>query len=1045
MRPYDWQYTRRRQLIAIAALAVSSVSTTAFAADEQDQPVQLQEVVVTGSRIAAPNLTSTSPIQVISSKTIQQTGKNDVSDILLQLPQNFNNSLGQDLTGNTSGLSAAGGVTTADLRGLGPNRTLVLIDGRRLGNGSPNTSIASPAPDLDQIPVQLIERVDVVTGGASSVYGSDAIAGVVNFIMKKNFEGIQFDGQIGENWHHNHNTAVQQLARDFGVDPPTGSVNDGRNRNFNLTMGTNFADGKGNVTAYFGYLQSDPVYSGDRDFGSCQLEGITSPADPNGPITGTDCTGSGNSNRFTPLGTTVNGVFTPAKGGQLAVVGNQLQPWPAAGQVPPPFFNSQPYITIARQDQRYTAGFMAHDAITDYLQPYMTFGFMNDKSHTAVAPSALFENSNPLDAQTNYQTNCSNPLLSAQEQAIIGCTPALIAADAANPGSALANIEIGRRNVEGGPRSADYEHTNYRAVLGLKGDFLDAWNYDAYGSYYYVSFFNSNNGYLNFQGINNALLVTGTAANPVCISGPPCVPYNIWNQGGVTLDQVTPMLQTGTAFGTVTERILHVDVTGDLGKYGIKLPTANDGIGVNVGFEHRNDHTQFQPDSSELSGLLSGFGGASVPINNSITVKEGFFETRVPLVQDKFLAQDLLLDAGYRRSDYTLIGNVNTYKFEAQWAPTRDVRLRGSYNRAIRAPSIIELYNPQLVGQIGFGEDPCAPDIKTHVAQAPLAQCLNTGVTPAQYGNGIERGQLVNGVAGTNDIPQGTGSQLTQLQGGNPKLKQETADTFTVGANLTPQMLTGFNASIDYWHIKVKDEIGVYPAPAIVQNCLANGDPTFCSQIVRSPANGGLNGASVASGGYIIQTNQNLGEQVLDGIDVDANYRYPLPAFGNMAFGNLLFALNGSYLLHNKTTPYKGAHTYDCAGLFGAVCQTVTPRWRHVARANWETPWNVDVTLTWRFIGKVGLDQNTSDPTLNFASFGVYDAFNREIPNYSYLDLNVAWNVWKGVQIRGGVNNMLDKDPPVITSEITAGGAANTYETYDLMGRQLYLAVTAKF
>lgn len=1038
MCQYDLRFLRHRRWPWIIGLGLAAaVSGPAFAADE-DEAAQLQEVVVTGSRIAAPNLTSTSPIQVISSKTIQQTGKNDISDVILQLPQNFNNSLGQDLTGNTSGLSAAGGVTTADLRGLGPNRTLVLVDGRRLGNGSPNTAIASPAPDLDQIPVQLIERIDVVTGGASSVYGSDAIAGVVNFIMKRNFEGIQFDAQIGEDIHHNHNSSIQGLARDFGVDPPTGTVKDGRNRNFNLIMGTNFADGKGNVTAYFGYLQSDPVYSGDRDFGSCQLEGVQSVKD--GPVDGTDCTGSGNSNRFTPLGTTVNGVFTGAKGGQLGVAGSQLLPWPAAGQVPPPFFNSQPYITIARQDQRYTAGFMAHDAVTDYLQPYMDFSYMNDKSHTAVAPSGLFENSNPLDSQNNYQTNCSNPLLSAQEQAIIGCTPALIAADAANPGTALANIEIGRRNMEGGPRAANFEHTNYRAVLGTKGDFADAWSYDAYGSYYYTTFFNSNTGFLNFQAINNALLVTGTAANPTCISGPPCVPWNIWNQGGVTKDQITPMLQTGTAYGTVTERILHADVTGDLGKYGIKLPTANDGIGINIGFEHRNDHTQFQPDSSELSGLLSGFGGAVVSIDNSQTVKEGFVEVRAPLVQDEFLAKDLVADVGYRRSDYDLIGNVNTYKMELQWAPTADVRLRGSYNRAIRAPSIIELYNPQVVAQIGFGEDPCAPDIKTHVAAAPLAQCLNTGVTAAQYGNGIERGQIVGGVVGTNDIPQGTGSQLTQVQGGNPHLKQEQADTYTIGANFTPQFLNGFAASIDYWQIKVKDEIGTYPAPAIVQNCLVSADPTFCSQLVRNPANGGLNGATVAGGGYIVQTNQNLGAQELRGIDLDATYKLPLPKLGNA-----LFTLNGSYLLKDATTPYKGAHTYDCAGLFGAVCQTVTPKWRHVARASWETPWDVDLTLSWRYIGKVSLDQNSPDPTLNFASFGVYDSFNREISGYSYLDLAVAWNVYKGVQIRGGVNNLLDKDPPVVTSEITAGGAANTYETYDLLGRQLYLAVTAKF
>ncbi|HUI60892.1 MAG TPA: TonB-dependent receptor plug domain-containing protein [Steroidobacteraceae bacterium] len=187
----------------------------------------LQEVVVTGSRIAAPNEVSTSPIQVVSSDSIATTGKTDISDVITQLPQNFNNGLGQDLGNGTSGLTTAGGVSTADLRGLGPNRTLVLVDGRRLGQGSPYTAIQSPAPDLDQIPAGLIDRVEVVTGGASAAYGSDAIAGVINFIMKKNFEGLEVGGQWDADWHDNHDTFMQNLDRGFGQAPATGSSLDG--------------------------------------------------------------------------------------------------------------------------------------------------------------------------------------------------------------------------------------------------------------------------------------------------------------------------------------------------------------------------------------------------------------------------------------------------------------------------------------------------------------------------------------------------------------------------------------------------------------------------------------------------------------------------------------------------------------------------------------------------------------------------------------------------------------------------------------------------
>ena len=1033
MKPASWCIRSAKLVIAVPLASIAP----AFGEEAAEEEPILQEVVVTGSRIAAPNLTSTSPIQVVDSREIQQTGKNDVSDILFRLPQNFNNSLGQDFSNNTSGLSAAGGLSTADLRGLGPNRTLVLINGRRLGVGDPNTAIASPAPDLDQIPVALIDRVDVVTGGASAVYGSDAIAGVVNFIMKKDFEGLQLDYQTGWNWHHNGNSYAQAMTSAGGVPAPRGDIWDGYNRNFNITVGQNFAEGKGNVTAYAGYLQANPVYSGARDFGACQLDAISDTE--GGPITGTGCSGSGNSNRFTPLGTTLDGVFTQAAGARYAVVGNEFLPWPADGQSPPAIFNSQPYISIARDDRRYTGGFMAHYKFADYAEPYAEFGFMNDKTHTEIAPSALFEDSNPLDANLNYATNCSNPLLSAQQQAVLGCTPALIAADAANPGSALANVRIGRRNIEGGPRSADYEHTNYRAVFGSRGIFADAWNYDVYGSYYYTTFFNSNGGFLNFQSINDALLVTtdpDTGA-PVCISGSTCTPYNIWKSGAVTPDQLAPMYLLGTAYGSVTERILHADVTGELGQYGIKLPTARDGIAINVGWEHRSDKTEFQPDSGELSGLLSGFGGASVPINNGITVKEEFVEVRIPLVQDMVGAQDLVADGGYRHSNYSTTGGVNTYKFELQWAPLHDVRLRASYQRAIRAPSIIELYNPQLVGQIAIGEDPCAPAEATGVAAATLEQCLRTGATAAQYGNGIS--PSIPG--GTNTIPQGTASQLTQLIGGNIELQPEIGDTFTVGMNLTPEALPTFNASVDYWHIDLKDEVGTYPASAILSNCLQNGDPTFCSQLVRSPATGGLLGASPESGGYIVQTNQNLGGDVISGIDLGANYRLELPE----ALGSIGFALNGSYMIQNDLTPYSGAHTYDCSGLFGATCQTLNPRWRHTLRTTWATPWNVDVSLLWRYIGSMSLDNNSQDPTLHFAEFGVADDFNARLPAVNYLDLMALWSPYKGIQIRGGINNILDKDPPIVTSEITAGGAANTYETYDTLGRQLFVGVTAKF
>jgi outer membrane receptor protein involved in Fe transport len=1010
--------TRALSKRLLAATVISAISVPAFA---QQAPTNsegaepLQEIIVTGSRIASPNEVSTSPIQVVTSKDLQIYGRSDISDIVNLLPQNFNNALGQDLGNATPGLSTPGGLATADLRGLGPNRTLVLVDGRRLGVGDANTAIAAPAPDLDQIPVGLVERVEVVTGGASAAYGSDAVAGVVNFIMKKNFEGFQLDGNLGENWHNNKNSFADDLVQQFGYPPPTGTAKDGRNRTFDMLMGTNFADGKGNLTAYLGYRHADPVASNQRDFGACQLFPTF---DDSGNKNGVACGGSSNSNWFQPTtGSNAGTVYS--------VFGNNFVPRGSVPTTPPASYNSQAYIYLTREDDRYNAALMAHEEINSFFQPYAEFFFMDDKTHQQVAPAALFKDSNPLDptGAGDYYINCSNPLLSAQQRGIL-CSPAQITADTANPGSAAVQVRIGRRNIEGGTRSADFEHTNYRAVFGTTGDFAEAWNYDLYGQYFYTTFYNSNQKFLSYAGIGNALLATGASASPKCITtnSPGCVPYNIFSDGGVTSAQLNYLYQLGTAQGASTLRTLHADVTGKLGSYGIMSPLAVEGVGVNIGFEHRNDHELLRPDSAEESGLLSGFGSAVAPIDNSIAVKEEFIELRAPLVQDRPGAKELLFDTGYRRSDYTTAGVTNTYKFELQFAPLAEYRFRASYDRAIRAPSVAELFTPPIVGLAQVGGDPCAPPITFS-----LLQCERTGVTAAQYNGG--------------SIPQGTASQLSQETSGNAALKPEQGDTYTIGLNFAPRQIAHLAGSIDYYHIRVKNEVGTIPYLVIVSNCANTGDPAYCSQIVRSPSTGSLTGNSVASGGFVVQKVYNLGTAVNSGIDAQLNYRIDLPA----GFGGVSLALNGTYLLHNETQPLPGAHTYDCAGLFGFTCQTINPRWHHIFRASWETPWDLSVSATWRYIGTVAQDNNTADPTLHFSTWGAYDLFNAKIPSYSYLDLEATWSVNQVLQIRAGANNVLDKDPPILDTSLVAGGAANTYGNYDVFGRQLFVAFTAKF
>jgi outer membrane receptor protein involved in Fe transport len=336
------------------------------------------------------------------------------------------------------------------------------------------------------------------------------------------------------------------------------------------------------------------------------------------------------------------------------------------------------------------------------------------------------------------------------------------------------------------------------------------------------------------------------------------------------------------------------------------------------------------------------------------------------------------------------------------------------------------------------GTDPCAG-----IPGASLLECEHTGVTPAQYGDGVH----------ANNITQCVSGQCGQVIEGNSQLRPEVAKTWSLGLSLTPGEIPGFSASIDYYHIQLQDQVGTYPFAVILNGCLKDGNPTYCSQIVRTPA-GSLTGATVAGGGYFLQKDFNLGLSQVSGIDVQMNYRHTLPA----GWGTFSAALNGAYLLHDTFTPFPGAGTYDCAGLFGSTCSngSVNPHWRHNLRLNWDTPWNAMLSVQWRFIGPTSFDNNSSNPLLAGAEEGAagsheappfYDQYNARIPGYSYLDLTASWRATQNLEVRAGVTNLLDKDPPLIPSFDISGnsGPANSWGAYDYLGRQIFVAFTAKF
>jgi outer membrane receptor protein involved in Fe transport len=997
--PPEWRLAARIAYVLLACAATAAAPARAQQAPAEEDAQELGDVVVTGSRIVQPNMESTSPIQVVTSEEVRLRGTTDVVDLMNTLPQLFQNPT-TDFSNTSNPLSGPGGITTANLRGLGPQRTLVLVDGRRLGIGDANTGNPNPAPNLDQIAPQLIQRVDVVTGGASATYGSDAIAGVVNFVLRRDFEGFEIDAQYGANYSSNDNDLMQGLQREAGIDPRTGSSTDGRTTAISLLMGMNSADGRGNITGYLNYRQADPIRQGARDYSACQLN-----VDIEGGVATPFCAGSANSNLFTVASTGVD----------YAVVGSQFLPWPAENMNPPAFFNSNQFAYLSRGNERYIGGFLGHYQIAEFAEPYAEFSFMNDRTDVEIAPSGIFYQSNPLTPTGGMLVNCDNPLLSAQQRGVMGCTAADVASGASK------DLWIGRRNTEGGGRVSEYEHQNYRGVAGIRGKFADVWRYDAYGSYYYSTLQQSNDNYLSWTGLSRALQVVNRNGTPTCKSvidgsDPSCVPYNIFSSGGVTPEAIAYLNSLGTQYGTVEERIFSASVNGDLGRYGLTVPWATDGVAVAVGLEHRKDSLTFRPDRASLSGDLSGFGGASVAIDAEDSVQEYYGEVRVPLVQGRTGAQDLVFEGGWRYSDYDLSGGVDTWKLGLQWSPVDDVRIRASLQQAIRAPNIIELFTPQAVTNSPvLTSDPCAGANPT----ASLVQCQRSGVTAAQYGR----------------IPQCPSNQCSVLNGGNELLDPEKAKTLSIGFTATPRFLPGLTASLDWYRIKVDDIIGTVPANVVLASCLQTGNATDCSQVRRS-ASGSLVAATVAGGGYVVGTSINVAAVEFSGVDAQLAYRFDVGAMGSLSA-----TLAGSYVDESTTTNRPGGPSYDCTGLYGSVCATVTPEWRHSMRVSWITPWNVTGSLNWRYIGSVKLDTNDPDPTLNN---GTYDPWNAKIGSHSYVDVSAIWDVTPGIAVRLGVNNVLDKSPPLVHTGITGAGAPNTYPTYDLLGRVAFLGVTAK-
>lgn len=972
---------------------------------------QLQEVVVTGTLVRAPNLVSVSPIQTVSSEEIEAQGATNIVDVLNSLPQVY--------TAQTDTTSNNGtGVANLNLRGLGPSRTLVLLDGLRLGPGDPQNQFGSAA-DVNFIPAALVSNVNVLTGGASTTYGSDAVAGVVNFHLRNDFTGIEVT-TTGSIYQHAQSASVNNMlaATNELVKPtiPTSQL-DGGTSDTTLIFGSDLNDHRGHITMYASYHQTSAVLNGTRNFLGCETH-------LNSTATGLICGGS-SSGAF--------GDFKTNSGKTLMLNPDGTPTLVKATSAAD--FNTSNMNWLQRPDKRVLGGAYGHDEVSPGIDVYGSAMFMSDETSAQQAQGGLLLAHGPSG---KLQVPCNNPFLSAAEEPLI-CQDAAgnpLPVYQANGQPNVATIEFPALRDYNYPRFADITHDDYYGVLGVRGHIGHSdWTYDVGGTYWKSRLTWNLQNDVSFNAIQDAI---GSAAYPTPCTAPEnaaCVPLNIFQYFGP--GQVEPassgdinnpavfagIEEPGLESGDTSESNLQAKVSGNLG---ITSPWASHPVSAGLGISNRRNMMSLTPDAAMQQADLVGTGQSFPPVSGTESVLEEYAELWIPVADGKSFVQSLDLDVAGRHSGYEISGghsgfSANTFKLGLVYAPDSDIRFRGSFNRAVRAPNVFELFFPVALNTAEGLTDPCAGSSPA----ASAAACQTTGVTAAQYGM----------------IDQCPAEHCSILSGGNPALQPEVAKTYTVGFELTPDFLHGLRLSADYWDVKVDNYVTTVSAASILNGCLVAGESNLCGLIHR-----GLGGIIFGSTGWISEANTNIGFLRNRGIDVQLDYRYDM---GRM--GGLVFHFTGSDMLEQTVSAPRD--TYDCVGLYGPTCSAGADNgpnfaWRHNVRLTWLTPVDgLGLSARWRYLSAVKLDSNDSSQPALYS--GRHDAYDAVIPAFNYLDLSASWAAGKHLTVIGGINNVMDRDPPLLSHSVIyddfGGGNENLYTAYDTLGRELFLTLTAKF
>jgi outer membrane receptor protein involved in Fe transport len=982
-----------------------------------------EAIVVTGSRIVRRDLESASPVTVVGAEEFQLSGAVNVEQVLNTLPQ--------VLPGVTSFSNNPGnGAVTLNLRNLGATRTMVLVNGRRWMFYN-----TSQIVDLNTIPQFMVEGVDLVTGGASAVYGSDAIAGVANFRLRTDLDGIE-----------------------AGANYSLTGEGDGARYSFDLAMGTQFSDGRGNVTLYGNYTKRNPIYQAARDFSRFAA--------------GDACIVPGSTNSATGVGTSFGGSLGTcvARGGEVGLIAqgsastpiatlpNIIGPTnpsglifdPTGGGVRPynpaqDSYNFAPVNYLQLPQERYLVGGYANYEITNSIEAYAEGSFINNSVPQELAATPIGQ-SVSLQVASPFFDPATQARLAALDAGETICAPAgatcagpnptgtLVPAPTANDGYYITNA--GFRFVQSGPRNVDANRTAFRVLGGMRGDLTETIRWDAYYSYARTrnaQYQQGNIARSRFAAALNTEFAGGALqCRDASARAAGCVPLNIFglNQADPAAIQYVTVSSNNVEVSELKNAV--ASISGSLFDVGMGAGP----IGFAVGGEYRETGARYIPDAYLASGDVAGFN-AGQPTSGSYDVKELFGELYIPLLRDTFVDRFELTGAA-RYSDYSLdnVGGVWTYAAGAELSPIPDITLRANYQRAVRAPNVEDLFGGNSTG-FPAAIDPCSDrGPATERTDALRQLCIQSGVPANQvFTAGVQ-----------------PNSQIQANFGGDANLTEETSDTYTFGAVIRPSFIPRLNITVDYFDITVDDAISTFGGGlnSALQLCYTVAQDLtnpICSVFagMRNSVSGAL--GETSGGGNVSILSANIARLETSGVDVQVDYSYPLDFSLSGDGSNLSFFFLGTWLDKFRSTAVAAIPERETIGE-GSIAGptppgTPLPEWRHTARLTYRDGPGT-LSLRWRYMDGVedprirntfvGLTRTGADPALLTTPY---------IGAMSYFDLTAAVEVNDNVQFTAGVNNILGKQPMVLGS---AAEQANTFPgAYDVLGTDFFMSARVTF